>query len=135
VSLNDVRSSTDAREWAREFVDICQQLGKPIDDNTESWMIGWFANAMMAMHDHKDKQNKGNCDLIASNHQVFVATLERLLVSLKEMVDKGEGCVTGDDNCGPECCRYGRARAVIKGTEAAWSSTGEESSTGGYKQA
>jgi hypothetical protein len=127
VSISDIRNSPDAREWAREFVKVSLQLGKEVDDNTEGWMIGWFANAMMAMHDHKDRQHMGNCDLIESNHQVFTATLERLLVSLKEMVDKGEGCVTGDDNCGPECCRYGRARAVIKGTEAAWFSTGSKS--------
>jgi hypothetical protein len=36
-----------------------------------------------------------------------------LYEALEEMVEKGEGCVTGREDCGPECCRYGRSRAAL----------------------
>jgi hypothetical protein len=45
----------DAQKWAQAFCQIANKLGykspdgEPID---EGWMISWFANAMMAMHDH-----------------------------------------------------------------------------------
>lgn len=44
-----IHSNPDARAWARFFKATCDSLGKVCD---ESVMIGWFANAMMAMHDH-----------------------------------------------------------------------------------
>lgn len=45
----------DASKWAAAFCEIANTLGykasdgEPID---EGWMTSWFANAMMAMHDH-----------------------------------------------------------------------------------
>lgn len=38
----------DASKWAAAF---CQFAAKHGHDLDEGWMIGWFANAMMAMHD------------------------------------------------------------------------------------
>lgn len=46
--------SFDARDWAEAFCNIANSLGykdaegNPID---ESWMISWFANALMCGHD------------------------------------------------------------------------------------
>lgn len=37
----------DARAWAKFFMETTKGEGL-----TEELMIGWFANAMMAMHDH-----------------------------------------------------------------------------------
>jgi len=85
VSLSDIRESIDAREWASEYVKVCRQLGKPIDENTEGWMIGWFANAMMAVSDHKEREYHGNCDLIMSNYDVYTAQLERLTALLHKI--------------------------------------------------
>ena len=46
----------DASVWAAEFKKTCDKLGKECD---EGWMLGWFANAMMAMHDHlKSKEQR-----------------------------------------------------------------------------
>lgn len=42
----------DAAKWAAAF---CQTFAKLHPDQLvpdEGWMIGWFANAMMAQHDH-----------------------------------------------------------------------------------
>lgn len=39
-----------------------------------------------------------------------------LRLSLIEMVEKGEGCLSERDDCEPDCCRYGNARAVLRGT-------------------
>lgn len=44
-----IHTNPDAAAWARFFKETCDNLGKECD---ESWMITWFANAMMAMHDH-----------------------------------------------------------------------------------
>jgi hypothetical protein len=43
-----IHSNPDAAAWARFF---CQTFapGTPVPD--EATMLGWFANAMMAMHD------------------------------------------------------------------------------------
>lgn len=45
-----IHTNPDAKAWAKLFMETWAQLGKPEPD--EAWMLGWFANAMMAMHDH-----------------------------------------------------------------------------------
>ena len=46
-----IHTNPDARAWAKFFIETYE---KSNDDNflSEENMIGWFANAMMAMHDH-----------------------------------------------------------------------------------
>ena len=51
--------------------------------------------------------------------RVRKAEVEPLVGSLREMVTFGEGCVTERQDCGPECCRYGRARAALASTPPA----------------
>jgi hypothetical protein len=42
----DLHATIDASVWASEFNRIAQKLGySPMD---EGWLIGWFANAMLA---------------------------------------------------------------------------------------
>jgi len=59
--------------------------------------------------------------------ELDVARLRRYVLSLREslteMVEKGEGCITERDDCDPDCCRYGRARQVLKDTEKLYSFT------------
>jgi FtsZ-binding cell division protein ZapB len=45
----NIHSNPDASVWARFFVETWKKIGKP--DPDVEWMAGWFANAMMAMHD------------------------------------------------------------------------------------
>jgi hypothetical protein len=52
-------------------------------------------------------------ELDARQLQGYVRLLREALL---EMVEKGEGCVTGRNDCGPECCRYGHARQVLRDT-------------------
>ena len=40
----------DAAKWAAAFRQMAIKLG--YSDMDEGWLIGWFANPMMAMHDH-----------------------------------------------------------------------------------
>jgi hypothetical protein len=42
----DLSNTTDAMVWAEEFVRICRE--HKIDPLDESFMVGWFANAMRA---------------------------------------------------------------------------------------
>lgn len=50
-----IHTNPDARAWAQFYVETRDKYkashpGEPYD--TEDMMIGWFSNAMMAMHDH-----------------------------------------------------------------------------------
>ena len=45
-----IHSNPDAAAWAKFFMETWEKIGKPEPD--EEMMLGWFANAMMAMHDH-----------------------------------------------------------------------------------
>jgi hypothetical protein len=51
-----IHSNPDARAWATFFMETWEKIGKPQPD--EEWIIGWFANAMMAMYDHTRPQEK-----------------------------------------------------------------------------
>lgn len=44
-----IHGNPDAQAWAKFFIETQAKTGFAID---EALMIGWFANAMMAMHDH-----------------------------------------------------------------------------------
>jgi hypothetical protein len=54
-----IHSNPDARVWAEFFVATAKEQKWCIDDIDEGLMIGWFANAMMAMHDHVKREEKG----------------------------------------------------------------------------
>jgi hypothetical protein len=54
-----IHGNPDARAWAKFFVATAKEQKWCIDDIDEGLMIGWFANAMMAMHDHVKREEKG----------------------------------------------------------------------------
>lgn len=47
-----IHTNPDARAWAKFFMEC-----NPGINIEEDMMIGWFANAMMAMHDHLRPQS------------------------------------------------------------------------------
>lgn len=56
-----IHSNPDARAWAaffmKNWVEMCQKGNNPFHPEedyakTEEWLVTWFANAMMAAHDH-----------------------------------------------------------------------------------
>ena len=47
-----IHSNPDASVWAKFFILTKQQNDWKTEDIDEGLMIGWFANAMMAMHDN-----------------------------------------------------------------------------------
>ena len=47
-----IHSNPDAQAWAEFFVKTKEENNWEIKDIDEGLMIGWFANAMMAMNDH-----------------------------------------------------------------------------------
>lgn len=55
-------------------------------------------------------------DLAAHPDACAIAAAGEMLESLREMVEKGEGCLNPDE-CSPTCCRYGRAKAIIARAE------------------
>jgi hypothetical protein len=46
-----IHTNPDARAWAKFFVETTKDMNRDAFRD-ESYMIAWFANAMMAMHDH-----------------------------------------------------------------------------------
>ena len=57
---HSIHSNPDAQAWAKFFMETKAECDWEIDDIDESLMIGWFANAMMAMHDHGIPHNDKN---------------------------------------------------------------------------
>ena len=60
----------DAVKWAAAF---CQIAGKHGHNLDEDWMVTWFANAMMAMHDHVKGRSvtvlpDGSAFFVATSH-------------------------------------------------------------------
>lgn len=46
-----IHQNPDAAAWAKFFIETTKDMD--IDSiRDEAYMIGWFANGMMAMHDH-----------------------------------------------------------------------------------
>lgn len=74
-----IHTNPDARVWAKFFMETWEKIGRPLPD--EEMMIGWFANAMMAMHDHL-KPNEA-ADLITA----LRADNEKLRAALKDCIE------------------------------------------------
>ena len=54
----DLHKTTDAEVWAKEFCRIVGEKHPSIqNDDTEHWIFGWFANAIMCGHDAACKAN------------------------------------------------------------------------------
>ena len=51
-----IHSNPDAQAWAKFFIHTKEEKNWQIKDIDESLMLAWFANAMMAMHDHLKSQ-------------------------------------------------------------------------------
>jgi len=46
----NIHHNPDAIAWAKFFVETTKDMGREVFCD-EGYMVGWFANAMMAMHD------------------------------------------------------------------------------------
>jgi hypothetical protein len=46
-----IHTNPDAMVWAKFFIETTKDMDRDAFRD-EGYMIGWFANAMMAMHDH-----------------------------------------------------------------------------------
>jgi len=51
-----IHSNPDAQAWAKFFIDTLAEQSWRVEDIDEALMTGWFANAMMAMHDHVKRE-------------------------------------------------------------------------------
>lgn len=47
-----IHTNPDARAWAKFYTETRNKSDDPANFDNEENMVGWFANAMMAMHDH-----------------------------------------------------------------------------------
>ena len=47
----NIHHNPDAQAWAKFFIDTTKDLDRDVF-RVEGFMIAWFSNAMMAMHDH-----------------------------------------------------------------------------------
>jgi hypothetical protein len=64
--LNDydkrIHNNPNAQAWARFFIDTMAEQSWRMEHIDEGLMTGWFANAMMAMHDHVKREWVGLTD-------------------------------------------------------------------------
>jgi hypothetical protein len=60
----------DGRVWAKEFMRIVVNSGKPID---EEWIFGWFANAIMAGYDNHRWKHEGEIKLLMEKIDEWIA--------------------------------------------------------------
>ena len=70
-----IHSNPDAQAWAKFFIQTKEEKSWRIEDIDEPLMLAWFANAMMAMHDHLKSQRtwvglteSDVSDVCANNH-------------------------------------------------------------------
>ncbi len=47
-----IHTNPDAAAWAKFYRETKAKSADPANFDSEDNMLGWFANAMMAMHDH-----------------------------------------------------------------------------------
>lgn len=47
-----IHTNPDARAWAKFYTECRSKSHDPSNYDDEEMMVTWFANAMMAMHDH-----------------------------------------------------------------------------------
>lgn len=67
-----IHTNPDAAAWAKFYTETKANSANPAEFDDESNMIGWFANAMMAMHDHLTGQHPV---VLPDGSAFFVATV------------------------------------------------------------
>ena len=55
----NIHHNPDAKVWAEFFVDTTKDMDRNAFRDVR-YMLGWFANAMMAMHDYIKAQGDNN---------------------------------------------------------------------------
>ena len=53
-----IHTNPDAMAWAQFFTKTWREVHPDKEPPDEGWMLSWFANAMMAMHDHLKSQEQ-----------------------------------------------------------------------------
>jgi len=80
-----IHHNPDAQAWAKFFIETTKDVDREVF-GMEGFMIAWFSNAMMAMHDHLYKTEIVRLRNDAANE------IERLRKALKKICH-----VTGSD--------------------------------------
>ena len=85
---HNIHSNPDAMAWAKFFMETIKKNKCTIDNIDEGLMVAWFANAMMAIHDHiyqtKNVSEKTTPD---------IATLQKQLADAKAQHETLVGAV------------------------------------------
>ena len=88
-----IHSNPDAKAWAKFFIETLEKHTPEVfdrwsKDSVESTMLGWFANAMMAMHDHREE----------AAIQPLQSALDLAMQTLSEVQEIAEQGTTRPDN-------------------------------------
>jgi hypothetical protein len=75
-----IHTNPDALAWARFFIKTTESMGRDVFRD-ESYMVGWFSNAMMAMHDHLTGQR---VTVLDDGSAFFVAEVPSALAGEKK---------------------------------------------------
>lgn len=86
---HSIHMNPDAKAWAEFFMKTKEENKWSLEDIDKELMIGWFANAMMAMHDHlhheKIEQLQRQNDELVEENQQLKTRISRLLTKGQEL--------------------------------------------------
>jgi hypothetical protein len=92
-----IHHNPDAKVWAKFFIETTKDMGREVF-NDEGYIVGWFANAMMAMHDHlytkEIERLREQIKHSTQEHSILVesldAEIERLRRIIWNLLDDGD---------------------------------------------
>lgn len=84
----------DAKVWSEFFMKTKAENNWTLSDIDESLMVGWFANAMMAMHDHlhntKIQQLQAKNDALQAERKEIEAKAVEMFMNIAENYISGD---------------------------------------------
>ena len=95
-----IHNSPDAMAWTKFFMKTMKEKNWKIEDIDEALIHGWFANAMMAMHDsiynkiEKDKKLKsyeaicGFCSWLSTRNQMTVMNTKTSIAPVAKLIQR-----------------------------------------------
>jgi predicted amino acid-binding ACT domain protein len=95
-----IHANPDAVAWAEFFMQTLKESNWTIEDINESLMHGWFANSMMAMHDHLKIQVEEKDKRIAELEDKI-----KVIPALRSRIEKQQGIIHALEDTLSKCER------------------------------
>jgi hypothetical protein len=120
-----IHTNPDAQAWAKFFIETTKDMDRQLF-NDEGYMIAWFSNAMMAMHDSMKPHEAANtiakyvkaCSDLAQQHIACENRAEKAAAKYKELREATTELLNAIDGLFPtDGPVKARVRAALKESE------------------